>query len=216
MASRHEPSGGFTLIELLVAISILAIVAVLGWRGLDSIVRARIALTADLEQTRGMQLTFAQLQSDCANIAPFSTIPNRAPLVAEEGRLLLVRNVYADSQPSRLQVVTYRVRDGKLTRHESPATRDLGEIDSAWISAASDATIAQAVVLQAGVDSIAMRLWSSDGSGWRNGVAGAAPLIPQAVRVAGALPTVITGLEVSLQVTGRSLPMQKVFLLGAV
>ena len=49
---------GFTLVELLVAISILAIVAVLGWRGLDGIVRARVALTAQMEQTRGMQLVY--------------------------------------------------------------------------------------------------------------------------------------------------------------
>ncbi|MEN3295328.1 MAG: ral secretion pathway protein, partial [Burkholderiales bacterium] len=37
---------GFTLVELLIAISVLAMVAVLGWRGLDSIVRARVALNA--------------------------------------------------------------------------------------------------------------------------------------------------------------------------
>ena len=48
-AARHK---GLTLVELLVAISVLGFVAVLGWRGLDSIVRARIALTSDLEQTR--------------------------------------------------------------------------------------------------------------------------------------------------------------------
>src|SRR5665811_345320 len=64
-ATRHK---GLTLVELLVAISVLGFVAVLGWRGLDSIVRARIALTSDLEQTRGMQLAFAQLQSDCAHL----------------------------------------------------------------------------------------------------------------------------------------------------
>jgi general secretion pathway protein J len=33
------------LVELLVAITIMAVVAVLGWRGLDSIVRARVSLT---------------------------------------------------------------------------------------------------------------------------------------------------------------------------
>ena len=60
---------GFTLIELLVAISILAIVAVLGWRGLDGIVRARVALTDQMETTRGMQLAFAQMQSDCEHMA---------------------------------------------------------------------------------------------------------------------------------------------------
>ncbi len=59
-------SRGFTLVELLVAIGILAIVAVLGWRGLDSIVRARIALSAEIESTRGMQLAFAQMQSHAA------------------------------------------------------------------------------------------------------------------------------------------------------
>ena len=60
---------GFTLVELLVAISILAVVAVLGWRGLDSIVRARTSLTEQMETTRGMQLAFAQMQSDCEHKA---------------------------------------------------------------------------------------------------------------------------------------------------
>ena len=35
MARRNHSAAGFTLIELLVAIGILAMVAVLGWRGLD-------------------------------------------------------------------------------------------------------------------------------------------------------------------------------------
>ena len=77
--SRHR---GLTLVELLVAISVLGFVAVLGWRGLDSIVRARIALTSELEQTRGMQLAFAQLQSDCEHLASPSIMPDRVPLAA--------------------------------------------------------------------------------------------------------------------------------------
>ncbi|MBC7414965.1 MAG: prepilin-type N-terminal cleavage/methylation domain-containing protein, partial [Herminiimonas sp.] len=127
---------GFTLIELLVAISILAIVAVLGWRGLDGIVRARIALTANLDQTRAMQLTFAQMQSDCAKIDS-TVVLGHAPLVADQTRLMMVRAVYAEDQPSRLQVVTYRVRNGNLTRRESLATRDLGELAGAWQAAAA-------------------------------------------------------------------------------
>ena len=63
------PATGFTLIELLVAIGILAMVAVLGWRGLDSIMRSREVLTSQLEQARGMQLAFAQMQSDCDHLA---------------------------------------------------------------------------------------------------------------------------------------------------
>ena len=62
MARRNHSAAGFTLIELLVAIGILAMVAVLGWRGLDSIMRSREVLTGQLEQARGMQLAFAQMQ----------------------------------------------------------------------------------------------------------------------------------------------------------
>src|SRR3569832_868263 len=77
--SRDSRQTGLTLIELLVAISVLAFVAVLGWRGLDGIVRARIGLTGSMEQTRGMQLAFAQLQRDCSPAAPRAQLPHAAP-----------------------------------------------------------------------------------------------------------------------------------------
>ena len=109
--ARRRPSTGFTLVELLVAIAILAMVAVLGWRGLDGIVRARIALTEDIEHTRGMQLTFAQLESDCAHIAGRAlsstghrSVPKRTPRPGANGRRI--------DQPTRAQVVTYRLANG--------------------------------------------------------------------------------------------------------
>ena len=195
--ARHK---GLTLIELLVAISVLAFIAVLGWRGLDSIVRARIALTGDLEQTRGMQLAFAQLQSDCAHLASTAILPDRMPLAAEPGRLTLVRTVFADNQPSRLQVVTYRVKDGVLTRHESAATRNLTELDTLWRAAANDIDMTQSIALQSGVAALTMRLWVG---GWRAGVNAPSPAVP-------------TGLEVALQLQGRERSLVKIFLLGAV
>ena len=113
---------GLTLVELLVAISVLGFIAVLGWRGLDSIVRARVALTSELEQTRGMQITFAQLQSDCALLADTSSVSNRVPVAVAPDRLMLIRTVFSDNQPSRLQVITYQLKDGALTRRESAAS----------------------------------------------------------------------------------------------
>lgn len=217
LPARHH---GLTLIELLVAISILSFIAVLGWRGLDSIVRARIALTADLEQTRGMQLAFAQLQSDCAHLYSSTGLPDRMPLVTEEGRLSLVRTVFADNQPSRLQVVTYRVKDGVLTRHESAATRDLKELAILWRSAANDTGTTQAVVLQSDVTALTMRLWTSGGTGWRTltEIAQLTPVSPAPPPPAQAPPASpqLTGLEVAIHLHGRKDKLLKVFLLGAV
>ena len=209
MRSSRRPAG-FTLIELLVAISILAIVAVLGWRGLDGIVRARVALTGNLEQTRGLQLAFAQLQSDGEHLAGSADLGGRTALAAKPGRLTLIRTVFADNQPSRMEVVAYRVNDGVLTRRASAATRDLRELDALWKNAVSDLDTTQAVVLQADVAAMTMRLWMSDSPRWRN----SDEVAPNADPSAPNAP-VPQGLEVALQLNGRESGMSKVFLLGA-
>lgn len=198
---------GFTLIELLVAITILAIVAVLGWRGLDTIVRARGVLNSELDQTRGLQLAFAQMQSDCSHIATASSIGARPLLATQPGRLTLVRMVFSENQPSRVQVVAYRIRDGVLTRRESVATRDLQELDAAWTAALGDADPAPAVVLHSSVSEMAIRTWV-EGSGWR-AAGGDAPTGPAAG------PAVQSGLEVALQLRGQPAKLVKIFLLGA-
>jgi general secretion pathway protein J len=205
---------GFTLIELLVAISVLAVVAVLGWRGLDGIVRARLALNAQLAQTRGMQLAFAQLQSDCAQLAPAALISNRTPLLVTQDRLLLVRKVYADDQPSRVQVVGYRLRNGILTRQESASTRTLSELDGLWQAAQTDSIATPAITLQSGLAAMTIRVWAADRPGWRAIDATLANPGPASAE-ANAAP-MLTGLEVALQLRDQQSRMLKVFLLGAV
>ncbi len=190
---------GFTLIELLVAISILAIVAVLGWRGLDSIVRARFALTAEIESTRGMQLAFAQMQSDAEHLASPTLLQNRSSLMADADSMSLVRNVYLENEPTRLAVVTYRVRDGMLERRESAATRDLVQIDMLWKAAASKLDTAQPVVLQSNVTSMVVLVFQ--GGGWVNPG-------PKPVAMAP------TGLQVAFQLKDVPAVMVKNFLLG--
>lgn len=198
---------GLTLVELLVAISILGLVAVIGWRGLDGIVRARGALTAELEQTRGMQLAFAQLQSDCAQLANASTLSNRPPLQTLANQLTLVRTVYADDQPSKLQVISYRVQNGNLTRRASSATRDLNLLDQLWLAAVNDTDTTPAVLLQTGVTAMSLRIWL--GGSWQPGMDAAT----MASMGNGLNPT---GLEVVLKRPNSDNGLIKLFLLGAV
>lgn len=202
---------GLTLVELLVAISVLAIVAVLGWRGLDSIVRARITLTGGLEQTRGMQLAFAQLQSDCLHLASPTILLNRPSILAKLEQLNLVRTVFSDGQPSRLQVVSYQVKEGVLTRRESVATRDLNELDNIWQTATKNTDAFPSVTLQSGVSAMTMRLWFTGSNGW------SIPFTPPSSTPANPVITPLTpaGLEVSLQLQGQQTSLLKVFLLGA-
>ena len=198
---------GFTLIELLVAITIMAIVAVLGWRGLDTIIRSRVSLNAELEQTRGLQLAFAQMQSDCGHIAKRVDVGNRPVLSVQPGRLTMVRMVFAENQPSRVQVIAYRVDGGILTRRESVATRDLKELDAAWIAALGDTADLPAVALHDGVSTMAIRSWVD--REWRPaGMEGATG------RDGATIPP--TGLEVSLGLRDRQDKLVKIFLLGAV
>lgn len=215
MTSRAR---GFTLIELLLAISILAIIAVLGWRGLDSIVRSRETLTADMDQSRGLQLAFAQMQSDCENLAKGPLLRNRAFLQAEDNRITLVRMVLGENQPTRLQVVSYRVVDGVLTRRESASTRDLTQLDSLWQAALSDTDPAAAVALQAGVQAMGMRFWMpavSSGPGAINNAGGWQPAAGVSTAGTSGVANEPTGLEVSMTQQGQEVPMVKSFLLGA-
>lgn len=203
-----RPQQGFTLVELLVAITVLAMVAVLGWRGLDGIVRSRATLTGQMDQTRGMQLAFAQLQSDCEHLSSSTDLHGRTNLQVQPDRLTLVRGVFAENDATRLQVVSYRVRDGVLLRRESTSTRDLLQLDALWQAALNDTDPAPTVALQEGVAGMAMRLWQNNN--WRT-VAGAVTL------AAPASPDNIpTGMEVALQMRGQELAMIKVFLLGAI
>ncbi|MDO8301228.1 type II secretion system protein J [Lacisediminimonas sp.] len=217
---------GLTLVELLVAISVLAVVAVMGWRGLDTIVRSRAALIEEMEQTRGLQLAFAQMQNDCAQIASPVLLQNRQVLRIDNARLSLVRTVQTEGQPLRAQVVTYLLAENVLTRQEMPATRDLREIDAQLQSVSSGMAAAYSVALQPGVSSLALRLWAEDKRGWRSAdvpdgeqgqqtSSGKAQVIAQGSGIPVAR-VAYTGLEMTLRLAGRDAPMQKIFLLGAV
>lgn len=188
-----------TLVELLVAICILAIITVMGASGLDSMVRARQALTSDMDDFRGIQLAFAQLQNDCSQLPSADEVQSHRLLQLEADRIVLLRRAPASDEAARFVVVLYRLQDGRLTRQELPATREMASIDSAWQAALGNSAAAGAVTLQQGVRELRLRIWQPDG--WHPGTEGTRGL-PRA-------------LEVSLRTNSHQAGLVKVFLLGA-
>lgn len=218
---RHGQCG-LTLVELLVAIAVMAFVAVLGWRGLDSITRARVSLNQELEQARGLQLAFAQLQTDCMHVVNPAALDGRAPMqvnAAPITSIRLVRRTQPEGQPGALQLITYRLREGLLTREESPPTRDLTRLEQ-YLRHAQPAF--SVVRLQSGVQAMQLRVWTDDGRGWRQppDADSKAPTSRAALMNpdAGATSTQIiwSGLEVSLRLPGRRDSLTKIFMLGSV
>ncbi|MDE2429158.1 MAG: type II secretory pathway component PulJ, partial [Burkholderiales bacterium] len=163
-----------------------------------------------------IQIAFAQIENDCAHLADNSILPGREVMQAAGSRLLIIRTVFEENQPTRLQVVSYRVVNGVFSRRQSVATRELAVLDEDWQRALNDAEEVPAITLQTGVSNIAMRTWTNGESGWR--IAGSeASTGSSAVSAVSALSNKKrTGLEIALQLQGNALPMIKAFLLGAV
>ena len=180
--------------------------------------RARLTLNEQLEETRGMQLSFSQLQSDLARMASPQLIFKRLPLQADQDRLQMIRVSDGENQPPRLPVVTYRLQNGALTRQESAPTRDLTELDAFWQAGLENTATTPAIPLQTGLSAMTTRLWLNTQPGWRptTGPSAVTPATFLAPTAPGATPTQLTGLELTLQLRSNETSMTKIFMLGVV
>lgn len=121
---------GFTLIEMLVAIALLAVIALLSWRGLDATIRGRDDIASNLAQTRLLGRYFSQLQFDLTNlVAPDEVFG--PPLRIRPDELVMVRHLGVGGGPTHMQVVRYRLTGRELVRSASQPLASLAEVDDA-------------------------------------------------------------------------------------
>ncbi|GLU31840.1 prepilin-type N-terminal cleavage/methylation domain-containing protein [Trinickia caryophylli] len=126
--ARARSAAGFTLLEMLIAIALMAVVALVSWRGLDSAMRAREGLVANLARTRTLGRCFSQLQYDMANLVTPDEVFG-PPLRIMPGELVLIRHIGVGSdEPTRLQVVRYRLHGGVLARSASEPVSTLSRL----------------------------------------------------------------------------------------
>ncbi|HEY5632926.1 MAG TPA: type II secretion system protein GspJ [Burkholderiaceae bacterium] len=163
----NRPARGFTLVELLVAISLMAVLAVMGWRGLDSVLSSRERIVATSDSLRALSVGFSQIDEDLrlswpARLRALAVAPISFALEGEGSApaLRVVRERSGDLAPAQLQRVIYRVRDGVFERGFSP-----------WVDAVSgmpETPEQQEFTWQpllTGVTQLQMRGWV-DAQGW--------------------------------------------------
>jgi general secretion pathway protein J len=71
----HGTDRGFTLVEVLVALGIMATLAVMGWQGIDGIVRTRDASQTRLDHTLRLGTVLAQWEQDLASLQETDAVP---------------------------------------------------------------------------------------------------------------------------------------------
>jgi general secretion pathway protein J len=123
-------AAGFTLIEMLVAIALLAVIAVLAWRGLDATVRGRDDVTSNLAETRLLGRYFSQLQYDMLNLVTADEVFG-PPLRIRRNELVLIRHLGVGDEPTKMQVVRYRLNGHELMRSASQPLSSLSQLEQA-------------------------------------------------------------------------------------
>jgi len=141
---------GFTLLELLVAITVLSIVSLIAWRGLDSLVMTRERLEPEADDVRALLTTFGQMERDLAQVSnPKFLGLNVSPItvsVADGAMMLQLARIAppAPDRPTEVQTVFYRVVDGTLMRHASPALPAFEPISAERLPGSSPTTSSRA------------------------------------------------------------------------
>lgn len=127
---------GFTLIELLVALAMMALLAILSWRGLDGMARARAQTEARADAVLTLQVGLSQWAADLDAIVQ---TPQQGA-IDWDGRVLRLTRRSTTAASDGVLVVAWARRlddgNGQWLRWQSPPLTQRAQVQEAWQRAA--------------------------------------------------------------------------------
>jgi general secretion pathway protein J len=123
---------GFTLVELLVAMSLLAVMALIAWRGLEHVIAQRARVDADTAETGRVLRTLAQIERDLAQRVPDAlfagrygaggVLPFALQFAADDDGRERISVLRTQPGTRAARTVMYAVEDAQLVRHLADAS----------------------------------------------------------------------------------------------
>jgi general secretion pathway protein J len=183
---------GFTLIELMVAVSLMAVLSVICWRGLDTVLRARDNLAVVGDELKSMTIAFTQFDEDLRRSWPMRQLVPQVPsiraMAGDAGAAItleLLREGGGALDPVRAERVRYRLDRQTLQRGFSPYVAGVAAQLNPWVW--------QDLIGQ--VQSARFKLWVK-GQGW---IDAEALVTATNANTAAVNPPEILGVEVQIQ-----------------
>jgi len=199
--NRPKQQSGFTLVELLVALMVMALLALMSWRGLDGMARATEQTRQRADALMALQTGLAQWGADLDAMVeppPAAQTPGAAggPGALDwNGLVLRITRADAAGADAGLRVVAWSRRDVQGTsqwlRWQSGVVRDRAALQSAWSQAAvwaqnpGDAERQSEVAISPLVQ---WQLFYFRNDAWTNPLSSAAAAAPDGVRLELTLP----------------------------
>ncbi len=204
---------GFTLVELLVALVIMALLAILSWRGLDGMTRVQTQTQANTDGVLALQAGLSQWQTDLDALTVQANVPGVSGL-DYDGQVLRLTRRYAETgedtknttNDDSIRVVAWSQRNVEVNaglanktqwlRWQSAPVKTRAELQAAWLQAkawASNATETdkKGEVAVATIDKWQVFYYRNDA--WSNALSSAdvdaqipgsnAPVLPDGVRL---------------------------------
>lgn len=189
-ATRH----GFTLVEVLVALSIMAVLAALAWRGIDGMARAKEVSQSAMDRTMRLGTALAQWERDLQAVQQGAGTP---ALSFDGASLRLTR----ESQEG-IQLVVWTLRDTALWRWASAPLTRAADLQDQWLRSLQ-LVGAEPGTLRVLDDVQSVQVYFYRGNGWSNAQSSADLVQGPAASASGAAPAAQEALPsgVRLQLT---------------